>query len=111
MYEIPYIYLSRDHGDVSHPLTTPRRKRTKPARPVAEIFTEKRTFSICARSCSYGLLHITKSTDKGIKDYLPRLWLSPLLLRSLQVFWEEAETHSVANVGKMPIRLIRVEIK
>src|SRR4029453_12228018 len=28
-----------------------------------------------------------------------------------QVFWEEAETHSVENVGKTLIRLIRVEIK
>jgi quercetin dioxygenase-like cupin family protein len=28
-----------------------------------------------------------------------------------QVFWEEAETHSVENVGKTPVRLIRVEIK
>jgi quercetin dioxygenase-like cupin family protein len=28
-----------------------------------------------------------------------------------QVFWEGDETHSVRNIGKTPIRLIRVEIK
>lgn len=28
-----------------------------------------------------------------------------------QVFWEEAETHSVKNVGNTPIRLIRIEVK
>ncbi len=28
-----------------------------------------------------------------------------------QVFWEEAETHSVKNIGQTPIRLIRVEVK
>lgn len=28
-----------------------------------------------------------------------------------QVFWEEAETHSVKNIGQTPVRLIRVEVK